>query len=43
MDWSVRDWARRVVGRREKRGKRGGDEDDDTADWNEAEAQEGKS
>ena len=31
MDWSVRDWARRVIGRSKKRGKRSGDEDGDSA------------
>ena len=48
MDWSVRDWARRVVGRSKKRGdmtrgKRSGDEDDASADRNEAGAHQGKS
>ena len=43
MDWSIRDWACRVVGRSKKRGKRSGDEDDDSADWNEAEAHQEKS
>ena len=43
MDWSVRHWARRVVGRSKKRGKRSGDEDDNSADWNEAEAHQAKS
>ena len=42
MDWSVRDWARRVVGRSKKRGKRSGDKDDDSADWNKAEAHQAK-
>ena len=47
MDWSVRDWAHRVVGAEQEagqggaewgdmtRGKRSGDEDDDSADQNE--------
>ena len=48
MNWSDRDWAHRVVGRSKKRGdmtrgKRSGDEDDDSADWNEAEAHQAKS
>ena len=32
MNWSVRDSARRVVGRSKKRGKQSGDEDGDSAD-----------
>ena len=32
MDSSVRGWARKVVGRSKKRGKRSGDEDGDSAD-----------
>ena len=43
MDWSVRDWARRVVGRSNKRGKRSGDGDNDSADCHEAEAHQEKS
>ena len=44
MDWSVRDWARRVVGRSKKRGDMTrGKRNDDSADWNEAEARQAKS
>ena len=31
MDWGVRDWARRVVGRSKKRAKRSRDENGDSA------------
>ena len=48
MDWSVRDWARRVVGRSKKRGdmtrgKRSGDEDNAGADRYEDGAHQAKS
>ena len=43
MDLSVRDCARRVVGRSKKRGTQSGDEAHDNGDCNEAEAHQEKS